>query len=497
MKSQENKKILDIFNIIEKLTEKEKIIKSLFSRIKKYIAKIPEIKEYFSFLIKYQPTEFDFMIDNMNEYDKYLDLILKNIEHLKNNIYNIFPENMKRNIIYSDDILHSIIKIIKNNKNCYFDSLFFKAKFGDKYLNILNLEEKSELKNFLISKNDSSDNDSINIINDITYDNLKFCKDNELLINALKMHKITDKLLKLCSTNMDLENLSESDLKSLYEILKEHVKQHSSGKNAEIYLIYFKKIKNLKDFLKIITIFGLCNFEEEAINTQINKFWELFDSEKCFSEDIVLSFYYMFLLLKKNNDSKSLEFIKKVNDIENYEFIINLYEKILQKKEKLNDELKKEIFNFYIDRTFEEKYHSVELKNTYLFLKEYYAEKIIEINDFYKNSKEIIGIFNVFNFLNVNKDFKNTNFYINSYNNFNRFLDSIEKNEINFFQLISLLDITKKSELNQKIKSFDFNEEKRNNLLKNIESKYQLVLDIKTKIEACKNYLDLFPSSEN
>ena len=53
------------------------------------------------------------MIDNMNEYDKYLDLILKNIEHLKNNIYNIFPENMKRNIIYSDDILHSIIKIIK------------------------------------------------------------------------------------------------------------------------------------------------------------------------------------------------------------------------------------------------------------------------------------------------------------------------------------------------------------------------------------------------
>ena len=81
MKSQENKKILDIFNIIEKLTEKEKIIKSLFSRIKKYIAKIPEIKEYFSFLIKYQPTEFDFIIDNMNEYDKYLDLILKNIEH--------------------------------------------------------------------------------------------------------------------------------------------------------------------------------------------------------------------------------------------------------------------------------------------------------------------------------------------------------------------------------------------------------------------------------
>ena len=497
IKYQENNKILDIFAMIEKLNNKEKIIAKLFSLIKKLINKIPEIKEYFVYIIRYQPTELNFMIDNIKSYEKYLDLIFKNMEHLKNNIYNIFPRNLIKTITNSDNNLHTIIKIIKDNKNCEFDCQIFKSKFGKQYLKSLSSDEKKILYNFISNKNYANDISSLEIINDLEIDNIKYCKDNNILINILEKQKITDEILELCANNMDLENLSDPELKHLNEILKKHFKIYNNGKRIKIYLIYFQKIKNLRDFIKIITIFGFCTFEDKDINAHINKFWKLFNSEKNYDKQNVLSFFYVFLLINKNNEEKTLEFLKKINEIETEEYIINIYEKILKKKESLNDEQKKIISNFYITRAFEEKYYSLQLDNTYSFLLEYFDDQIIEIDDFYKNTKEISGIFRIFNYLNQKKEFRYKNFYKNSTKNFDEFLSSFDKNEITFLQLITLKDLVKTSEFNEKIKYFDFTEEKKNNFFKEIESKFNNILDIKTKLEACQKYLDLFPSSEN
>ena len=150
MKIHETDKILDILSIIEKLRNKNYIIKLLFSRIKALLGIIPEIQDYFINILKYQPSEITFMSYHINYYEKYLDLIIANNKYLNNQILTIFPLSMKKNITGGEKILHKIIIIIKESEsNCKFDCEFFRMKFEHNYLKILTLEEKKILKDFL------------------------------------------------------------------------------------------------------------------------------------------------------------------------------------------------------------------------------------------------------------------------------------------------------------------------------------------------------------
>ena len=122
---------------------------------------------------------------------------------------------------------------------------------------------------------------------------------------------------------------------------------------------------------------------------------------------------------------------------------------------------------------------------------------MIIIEDFYKTSKDIICIFKIFNFLNKKKEFEKNNFYKNSFKNFNEFINSIKDNGINLIQLKSLVELIKTPEFNEKIDSFNYNEKNKTSLFKEIESKFKLIIDKKSKLEKCKKYLDVFPSSED
>lgn len=109
--------------MIEKIKNKDNIIKLLFSLIKILIVyQIPEIKEYFADTIKYQPNELDLIIYHINDYDKYLDFFLKKVQELKYNIYHIFIQSCCSN---NEETLHKIITILKESKNeCSMDCLF-------------------------------------------------------------------------------------------------------------------------------------------------------------------------------------------------------------------------------------------------------------------------------------------------------------------------------------------------------------------------------------
>ena len=127
MKMKEANEVLDILSLIEKLKNFREIIKLLFSRIKKLITLIPEIKDYFVYLLKYQPTELDFMTKNINDYNQYIFLIVSNIKEIKDKIFHIFPSNLRNNIDNSANVLHNIIKIIKEKENnLIFDCQIFK-----------------------------------------------------------------------------------------------------------------------------------------------------------------------------------------------------------------------------------------------------------------------------------------------------------------------------------------------------------------------------------
>ena len=99
MKIKDKEKILSLLSFLEKLKNKDNIIRLLFSRIENLIINIiPEIKEYFIDIIKYKPDELNFMIMHINNHSEYLNLILKNIKEIKGYIYQIFPQKFRDSI---------------------------------------------------------------------------------------------------------------------------------------------------------------------------------------------------------------------------------------------------------------------------------------------------------------------------------------------------------------------------------------------------------------
>ena len=278
------------------------------------------------------------------------------------------------------------------------------------------------------------------------------------------------------------------------DIFKKAFKNKNINKSS-IYKRFFNKIKNLKDFYKIEKIFGLFVLGKDYMDVLLAKFWFLYkQKEKKIDNESINIFNYMFLLLKKSSEAKSLEFLKDINKIDNYEYVLNIYEKVLNNKDKLSSNQKKIISNFYINQPLKTE---LKLENTYSFLSEYVNDKIIESDDFYKTSNETICIFKIFNFLNKKEEFKNNNFYKKSFKNFEDFINSINDNEINLFQLKSLVELIKTSEFSEKIDIFNFSEKNKINLFREIESKYKLILDKKKQLEKCKKYLDIFSSAED
>ena len=402
---------------------------------------------------------------------------------------------MKKNIKEEEKLLHKIIIIIKECENsCKFDCQFFRIKFAPNYLKILTSDEKKILKDFLIKNSLGNDSYSKDTINELEFDYLKYCNDNIVLIEALQKYKLSKELLELCAKNISLESLTESQIKILSEIFNKAFNNKMASK-SKIYNDFINKIKKLKDFNKINSIFGLPILQKNYADFIIGRFWSLYIMEaKKYDIEKTQVFYYMFFLIKKSNEAKSLDFIKEINKMNNNEFVLNIYEKILNKKNELNANQKKMISNFYINQPLKTE---LKLENTYSFLLEYFDDNIIEIEDFYKTSKDIICIFKIFNFLNIKKEFEKNNFYKNSFKNFNEFINSIKDNGINLIQLKSLVELIKTPEFNEKIDSFNYNEKNKTSLFKEIESKFKLIIDKKSKLEKCKKYLDVFPSSED
>ena len=503
IKMNENEKVLEILSLIEKIKNYENIVKLLFSRIKYLLNLLPESINYFIYILKYVPNELEFMTRYMKDYDKYLDLIIKNIKDLKDNIIYIFPINLRNNInSNNENILHNIIKIIKDKENnLIFDYRIFREKFARNYLNILNMDEKTILINYVKANKSNNDYYAKEIIGELVLDNVNNCNDNKNLLFILTEYEVTYELLEQCSNNLNLDELTDNELDTLKNIMDDELKRYSISKKKKIYFIYFNKMRVLKDFYKIWSIFKIVRFQNENdIESHISKFWVLYKNDKDNDNYSTTRniFYYLYIFLKNNDEIKAAEFLKSINNLKNIELINNIYELILKKRNKFNDEQKKNIASYYLNNFSEKNYLSLDLKETYSFLSEYFDDQIIEIEDFYKNSKEISGIFNIFNYLNSNnEEFKKTNFYKNSSENFKGFLDSIENNDVNLNQLTVLNDLVKNSDFMQKLEFFNYNEDDKKNFIKNIESKYNLILDKKEKLEICKNYLEFFASSED
>ena len=152
IKIEENEKINKILSIFEKFKEKNKVSKVLFQDIRNLISVIPQVKKHFVHLLKLNPYILSFIADNLDDYANYIEIIEKNINYLKNIRFYIFPNHLyNQEFNSSEKILHKIITLLKECKdNAILDTFKFKKKFNN-YLEILNLEEKKILMNYLKS----------------------------------------------------------------------------------------------------------------------------------------------------------------------------------------------------------------------------------------------------------------------------------------------------------------------------------------------------------
>ena len=496
IKIDDKEKFKEILSIIEKLKGREKISKRFFQILKKFINSIPQFKDYCIDLIIFYPNEYDYLVNNINNYSEYIDMIEKNINVLGQKRIDIFPYYFyKQPLNDSNKTLHQIINILREskNKNIYFDTYKFKEKFNN-YLLILNQEEKRILKEFLkINKPRDI------IINEIRVDQLRTCKNNEEIINILIECQVWFDVIKDSVVNLDLENLTQEQITKLKEIIKLRCQRN---KEKEIlYLDLFKKIKNLAALKKIWRIFGYFTFDENKenyINEHLEKFWDFYNSDK---NNINNSsyFFHMFFFLKANEINKfCLEFLKKILEIDNLEMIIKIIDSIMKYQKDLNEEESKIVYNYFIYLP-SDKFNSIKELFEYIpsFLLKNLKEKTIEIDDFYKDTSEIIGIFKIFNFLCNLEEFKNTNYYKIVSKNFEEFIKSIEENEINFNQLLTLNDLIEKPSFNEKLIYFKFTEREKKSLVQKIHDIYDDILEKKKKLEECKKYLEEFPSAED
>ena len=493
IKINEKEKVIEIISIIENMKNVNQISGLLFSNIKKFIKIIPEVKDYFIYIFKFKPTEIQFIINNVDNYAQYINILINNIKYLNNITITIFPDNLiKQNIQNIDKELISIIKILKEGKNIYLNTYKFKSLFKN-YLKILNSNEKEILMNFL-KKNQPNDS----IVNEIKVDKLKECTDNDELINTLFECQISFEILEESCINLNFENINNDKINKMKSIIN---RVCSKNKNkSRLYSIFFSKIKNLEELRTLWKIFGYIKFEkDEEINIKIHleKFWGLYNKEKFENENTSSTFFHMFYYLKEYNINRtSIEFIIKIKELDNVNLIFKIYDKILQYENDLNNDEKEVIFNYLITIEYDKFDIYIQEKSSIIqFLLNIYNEKKIEVEDFYKESDIINGKFKIFNFLNKLEEAKS---YIkNSTENFDKFKQSIEEDTINYNQLVTLNDLIKTKNFKDKLIYYNFNEREYKNFLNDIESKYKFIAQQKIKLEECKKYLDKFPSVDN
>jgi len=498
---EENEKINETLSIFEKLKKANEISKILFKDIKKLIGVIPQIKNYFSLLLKYSPSELNFIIDNINDYADYIEIIEKNIIYLRNITITILPDKsfyQKHN--NSEKILHRIISLLKKCKdNTILDTSRLKQIFKN-YLKILDFEEKNILMKYLET---NLPNDCI--INEIRMSIIELCNNNNKeIIKALD--ECTDFKFEFVVKGIkyiNLENLSNELSKKLIEVIKRFSITDKEVKT--LYLLLYERIKSLSDLEKLWKIFGYPTFEqEEKIINHIEIFWDFYNSDKNnINNDNY--FFQMFFFLKeyKKNNFES-QFLIKITEIKDLQLVIKIFDLITKKQNVLSHEDNNIIFNYF--RNFSSKqFESIKsikpsIINIPNFLYQNIKNKNIEIEDFYKETREINGIFNIFNFLysyfNNNK-YKNSHFYENSIKNFHNFLESVKGNEISYIQLEKLNDLLEKPTFNERLIYFKFTEREKNYLVQKIKEKYQDIVSKKIKLEECKKYLNEFPSSED
>ena len=501
IKIQDREKVTNILSIIETLQKKNNIINILFYDIKKFIVIIPEIKKFFVILLKFKPTEFNSIKKYINNYEDYIDIIENNIKYLSNSIV-IFPEKIyeQGKIQNSDKILHQIINIIKEKKdNIFLDTSMFRAEFNN-YLKILNLDEKKILEEYLKAYRPND-----YIIKEIRIENIRNIKSNEELLTLLKEYEVGFEILEQCIKSLNFDNLSEEQINDLKFIISKICE--NKQKKTRIYLILFEIIKKIDDFCKLWKIFYYYDFQDNKeiqVQNHIKKFWELYTNEQ--NKNIFIlrnSFFHMLFFLKENNvNNTPLEFIKKINEIKNENLVILIYENICKYKDKLNDEEKKIIYNYLISLSNDKFDYLIDKSYIIEFICQIVENKQIEIDYFYKENEEIDTMFKIYGLISkiseYNKnEFKKNNYYENSNNNFNKFIQSIYENEINFEQLESLYNLIKNNIFYKKLLYFNYNEREKNELYKNIQNKYLFFKDYKDKLKECLKYLEDFPSAED
>ena len=283
IKAEQNEKIKKILSIFENLKGKNEIIKIIFKDFRRSIGFIPQIKNHFIDLLKYEPCELNFIIDNMHNYIDFINFIEKNINYFRDIKFEIFPTKFNNYYDNSEEILHKIIIILRECKDsAILETSIFKKLFNN-YLKILDKEEKKILLSFL------SINSSQNkfLINEIKLDEIKlYQKDNKEIISTIfeclkDSAEISFDFIEDCLQNIILEVLSEDYLRKLKSIINQ-VYNNNEDKR-QLYLLLFNKLKNLKGLFNLWEIFDYSKFnkdEEKYINMHIKKFWDLFNFDK-------------------------------------------------------------------------------------------------------------------------------------------------------------------------------------------------------------------------
>ena len=501
IKVQEREKVKEIFSLFEVLKNRENIIENLFSFIKLYINIFPEIKEYFVELLKFKRNEYHFIVQNIQSCHDYINLIEKNIKYITNKIF-IFPKNIDTNYISKKaQILHRIINLIKyDENNIVLDTNVFKNEFKD-YLKILDFNEKTILDNYL-SKNKYNDM----IIKEIKMDLIKNCRNKECIIKRLQEKGIGFDILEYSIQNIELYSLNERQAKELKQTI--YINCKNKKEKLKIQHFLFDKIKSLEDLYKLWKYYRYPIFQENKeieIQKYIEKFWIIYYKAQNDDEQKLKQYFLNMFHFIKENDIKdtSSEFLQKIAEINKESHIFLIYDNICEDISKLNMKDKKIIYNYLLSLS---KFDSlIDYVNIIHFFVNYVEDKQIKVEHFYKDNNEINELFLIFRLLSKvveskkNSNIQQINFFRNSNNAFNQFIQSINDKTINYNELEELNSLieNKNQSFTQKILFFKYEHYKLKKLYNYIKETYLYYKKVINKLKECLEYLENFPSEED
>ena len=498
----EDKKVIELLKLLEKEENKNDIINELFKEIKNFysmISNIISVKKYFIYLLKLKPNELQFITEKISNYEEYINIVEKNIQYLNSGVILIFPNNLcKKELKFSQNIMFQIINILRENKdNISLDTSIFKEKFPY-YLDDLNKEQKTILKNFL-EYNKPNDQ----MIMEINIFMAKLSNDNNLMIDTLmKYHtKINNNeelydILMTYFSNLDFNNITDEQVEDLSKIINNiHFKKESN--KFELYIIAYSKIEELKNLQRIIwKIFSNYTFISESYNKFLfDSFW----AKKYKNEDKDI-FVKMFFILKKSKaENLCMNFLIKLSEIQNIDFSLDIIKEIISSKEKLTEK-EVELICISYSNIPNEKYESL-IKNIINLYFDIFPKilKEIEYEDFFRESNKVLTIFKIFNIIcecDV-ANLKKSNFYEKSIQGFNQFEYCLESNKISFFQLLQLNNFASKNNEFFKEKLLFYKEEQRNKIINIIKTKYIFFNKKIEKLIFCQKYLEELSSSED